>query len=130
MAQTQEALFDRGLQRTFDYTPASAVAAGEIVPFGSGLDRFVGVANAAIAASETGSLDFAGIYRVKKKSGEVFSIGEQVGWDEGNNEAVKHDDAGIDFYLGVCLKAAAGGDDYVLTVINQTRGHEGDSSGV
>jgi predicted RecA/RadA family phage recombinase len=130
MAQTEEALFHNGLQRTAAYTPSSAVAAGQILAFGSGLDRFIAVANCAIAADEAGTVEFAGVYKVKKKSGKAFAFGEQVGWDDGLNQAVDHSDATMDFKLGVCVGDAGATDDYVLTAINQTRGSEGSDSGL
>lgn len=130
MAQEQEALFDKGLQRTFAYTPTGNVATGKIISFGAGLDRFVAVANAAIPANTGGTLEFAGVYKVKKKASTTFEIGEQVGWDEGASQAVNHDDGDLDFNLGVCVGPAAATDDFVLTVINQARGWEGSGSGL
>lgn len=122
MAQTEQALFHKGLQRTLDHTPSGAVAAGAFVFFGTGLNRFVTVANAAIAANSPGTLEFAGVYKVKKKSGATFAIGDMVGWDIGNGEAVVSSDGTLDVELGVCV--GAGTADYVLCVINQARGWE------
>lgn len=122
MAQAQQALFHKGLQRTFDYVPGGNIAAGDFVFFGSGFERFVAVANAAIPSGGDGTLEFAGVYKVKKKTGAVFAIGDKVGWDEALKEAVVSSDPALDVELGICV--GAGNADYVLCVINQARGWE------
>ena len=118
MAQTQDAIYYNGVQQQMDYTPSGAVAAGDLVAFGTGTKRLVGVANVAIAASAKGSLDIRGFYKVKKKSTVTFEAGETVEWDTGNGQAVDAGDGDGDYAIGVAIEAAASGGDYVITALN------------
>jgi predicted RecA/RadA family phage recombinase len=80
MAQTLEAVFKQeGL--TADYTPASAVAAGEVVV----LNSLVAVAKQPIAAGAKGAVALTGTYSFTKKSGDTFAIGAPLYWDDANN---------------------------------------------
>jgi predicted RecA/RadA family phage recombinase len=80
MAQTLEAVFKQEA-RTADYTPVSAVAAGEVVV----LNSLVGVAKVPIAAGVKGAIALTGVYSFKKKSGDTFAVGAPIYWDDGNN---------------------------------------------
>jgi predicted RecA/RadA family phage recombinase len=124
MAQTAEALFHKGSQETMPYVPGSAVDAGDLVFFGSGINRLVSVANAAIAASADGSVAYTGQYKVKKKASSTFAQGVMVGWDVGVGEAVIASSVDLDIELGTCVETAASADDYVVVAINQARGWE------
>lgn len=59
-----------------DYTPSSAVAAGDVVVQGS----LPGFARSPIAANELGSLGVVGVFRVAKANGAI-SAGAAVYWD-------------------------------------------------
>jgi len=99
-----------------DYTPGSAVAAGEVVHVGNGL---VGIANTAISASTLGSLQVEGIAYFRKEAGGgvTFAVGENPGWDETNNRAVAPGSG--EFALnGKVIATAADADDYVLVKLN------------
>ncbi len=63
-----------------DYTPSSAVAAGQVVVQGS----LVGVAPMAIAANALGSLDVDGVFDFSKAQ-EAITAGAAVYWDEDGN---------------------------------------------
>jgi len=64
---------------TVDYTPASAVVAGDVVVQGT----LVGVAHAAIAANALGALHVTGVYDFAKAvtSGSAITAGAKVYWD-------------------------------------------------
>lgn len=128
MAQSVDAIYFHGPQVQMDHTPGADVAAGTMLFFpAANPDALVAVANVALEANKLGAVDTDGIYKVKKKSGAVFSKGEVVGWDTGNSEAVVDGDAAQDLTIGVCYGDAASGDDFVLTRINMARGAEGSS---
>lgn len=63
-----------------DYTPSTAVAAGDIVI----LEGLFGVAKQAIAAGELGALSLVGVYTLPKDVGVGTAIakGVKVYWDE------------------------------------------------
>jgi predicted RecA/RadA family phage recombinase len=120
MAQTQQALFSHGLQEMIDYTPSGSVAAGEVVLFGSGLRRLVGIAVEPMVADRVGELVIAGIFQFKKKANSTFSRGDVVGWDTGNDEAVVSGDGALDAEIALCVEDAAAGDDFVLAKLVQS----------
>lgn len=64
---------------TIDYTPDSAVGAGDVIDLGD----LVGIAVRDIAASEQGALNVVGMFSVDKKSGETWTQGEPLYWDAG-----------------------------------------------
>lgn len=123
MAQTQHALHFHGNQELIDHTPSSALAAGDIVGLGTGHQRLVGVAPSAIDANALGSLDIAGIKKVKAASAITFAAGAKVGWDSDAETAVAAGDGDEDFGLGVAVKAKVNGDDHVLVKINAGMGY-------
>lgn len=105
-----------------DYTPGSAVTAGDVV-FQNDL---AGVAPSDIAASVLGSLQVTGVHRVTKTGGGgiTFAVGDKVYWDDANNLAVRT--PGVGRLLGVCVYAAADADTYVLTYVHPSlNGAEG-----
>ncbi|HAN97144.1 MAG TPA: hypothetical protein DCQ98_06795 [Planctomycetaceae bacterium] len=95
-------------QLNADYTPGSAVSAGEVVSWGNN----VAIATRDIAANTPGSVALpsgTAIYDITKaaSAGVTFALGALVFWDETNNTAtatVTHKGAGI------CVKAAVDAD--------------------
>lgn len=66
----------------------SAIVAGDVVPLASGTSGMCGVAVTDIAASTgTGAIDIAGVFTVTKATGEIFTVGQIVYWDDSNNNA-------------------------------------------
>lgn len=88
-----------------DYTPGSAVAAGDVIVQG----ELVGVARTPIAANALGSLAVDGVFDFAKATGAGTAItaGANVYWDDTNNVATTT--ATGNKLLGKCVKAAADG---------------------
>lgn len=63
-----------------DYTPAAAVAAGDVIEQGN----LLGYAPYAIAADELGSLNVEGVFDIQKAA-EAFAAGDRVYWDNDGN---------------------------------------------
>ena len=59
-----------------DYTPSSAVVAGQVIVLGN----TVGIANVPIAASALGALTVEGLFDVAKATGAI-TVGAAVYWD-------------------------------------------------
>jgi len=118
MAQTIEAIYYQGPAAVRDYTPGSAVDAGEII---KGDDERAYVAVTDIAASVKGAVHSAGVFKVKKGA-IAFADGEPVYWDVSGNTALDADSTieSGDFLIGtVPIGAdALSGDDYVLVDLN------------
>jgi len=89
----------KGLGDRIDYTPSSAVSAGDVVV----MNNLVGVATEDIAANALGSLAVEGVFDFPLESGQAFTLGADVYWDATNQIAT---DA-VAQYLGKCVKAAA-----------------------
>lgn len=127
MAQTQEAL-THAAGEAIDYTPGSALSAGQIVQIkAAGGRSLVGVATTAIATSVQGALQVKGLFKVKTGS-VTFLVGEEVWWDDTNNTAVVAGDANADFYLGIACPLSSGDsttastsgtDDYTVVALNE-----------
>lgn len=66
---------------SIDYTPVGNVADGEVVP----LTGRCGIAVGAIAAGVAGLIRLNGSWRVNMRSGDVYSLGQTVYWDNANN---------------------------------------------
>lgn len=124
MSQAQEALAWGGLQEAIDYTPEADVAAGKVIAFGANLERLFAVARSPITAGRQGSLTIGGLFKFRKKANSEFSVGERIGWDFGNGEAVEAGDAALDAYAGVCTFAAGASDDFVIGKLNAGQGSE------
>ncbi|MBP9032310.1 MAG: DUF2190 family protein [Pseudomonadales bacterium] len=86
-----------------DYTPGSAVAAGDVIVQG----ELVGVARTPIAANALGSLAVDGVFDFAKTTGggTAITAGANVYWDDTNNVATTT--ASGNKLLGKCVKAAA-----------------------
>jgi len=85
-----------------DYTPVSAVAAGEVVVIG----KVCLVANVPIAAGQPGSLQSRGVFDVAKTDGLAIDAGDAVRWNDTTNKATK---TSTDVYFGVAVEAAIAG---------------------
>jgi len=100
-----------------DYTPGSAVAAGDVVVQGD----LIGIAKRPIAANELGSLSVEGVFDVPKATGASTAIaaGASVYWDVADAEAKTDDESGANKLLGKTTKAAADGDATVRVRLTQ-----------
>jgi len=94
-----------------DYTPGSAVAAGEVVVLGD----LVAIAPRAIAANEVGALALEGIWDVPKESGTASgsTAGTVYYWDAGNEVATTDSDSGTNKQIGHSVADADAGDETV-----------------
>ena len=83
-----------------DYTPASAVAVGEVVVLG----KVCLVARTPIAANTLGSLASRGVFDVVKTTPLAYTAGDGVYWNDSANRATK---TSTDVYFGVAVADAA-----------------------
>lgn len=113
-AQTLEGIAHSAGNR-IDYTPGSAVSAGEIITLGTS-SKFAGIATSAIAADAKGSLAIEGVFKIKKGA-IAFAVGAGVEWNESGSTAAV---AGSGYLtLGTCILAAVSGDDFVLCKLSK-----------
>ena len=98
-----------------DYTPGSAVAAGDVIVQG----ELVGVARTPIAANALGSLAVDGVFDFAKATGggTAITAGANVYWDDTNNVATTT--ATGNKLIGKCVKAAADADTTVRVRMSQ-----------
>lgn len=94
-----------------DYTPASAVAAGDVVVIGS----LVGVAPVAIAANKLGSLAIEGVFSMPCATGATGAQGSAISWYAVSG--VAHASTGT--VAGKLAKARAAGDTTVDVILNK-----------
>ena len=93
---------------TLDYTPGSAVTAGDILVVGN----CIAIAPTDIAANATGAVDVEGVFEVPKATGTAWNLGDSVDYDVSATTFGK----GITPATGdvtkaaICAKAAAAGD--------------------
>jgi len=99
-----------------DYTPGSAVTAGNVVVLGS----IVAVSVTDIAANEKGSLAISGLFRVPKITGAI-TVGSKIYWDPAGTpvtgdaaSGAATTTAGALKVMGYATAAAASGDSYVI----------------
>lgn len=103
-----------------DYTPSSAVLAGDVVV----LNGIIGVAADSIAANEKGALQTEGVWRIPKSTG-VITRGLPVFWnatgnpDNGDVGSGAANQLGVGVYMGLAAEAAASGDDFAMVEINR-----------
>ena len=90
---------------TIDYTPAAAVAAGDVVVQG----KLVGIALTDIAAGALGALAVVGVFDLPKASATEFTAGASVYWDATNKLAVTTDGEGANALVGKAVTAAGNG---------------------
>ena len=99
-----------------DYTPDTAVTAGEVRQLPDGR---AGFAPTAIAASAKGALTVDGIVEVAKTASMVMLKGSRVFWDVSENKAnLLPGIAVADFYFGIVQETAASADTTVKVAIN------------
>ena len=96
-----------------NYTPGSAVAAGDVVV----QEDLIGIARTPIAANALGSLAVAGVFDLPKATGESTAIaaGVSVYWDVADSEAKADSESGANKLIGKVVKAA-GDDDATVRV--------------
>lgn len=110
MAQTTSIFRHEG--ESIDYTPGSAVTAGDVVVVS---DDLIGIAKCDIAAGVLGSLAVEGVFDVPKITGAI-SLGDKVHWDADADPVGGTAGSGAaslaagGSYLGVCVSAALSGD--------------------
>lgn len=98
-----------------DYTPGSAVSAGDVVVQG----ELVGVATSAISANVKGAIAVRGVCRFPKDTGSTSAItaGANCYWDAGNEVATTT--AGSNKLIGKAVAAAAASASTVDILLNQ-----------
>lgn len=94
-----------------DYTPASAVSAGDVVVIGS----LVAVAPRPIAANAVGSVAVAGVYSLPCSTGATAAQGSAINWYA--TSGVAHASTGV--AAGKLAKARAAGDTTVDVILNK-----------
>ena len=102
--------------RFFDYTPGSAVTAGDVVEFGN----VPMVAPSDIAANVLGALDSKGIYDVPKITASTFAVGALCYWDNDGDPIVGTAGTGCitsvsasNYLMGIAEIAAGATDQFV-----------------
>lgn len=100
------AYFRSGATQAIDYTPGSAVAAGDVVV----ISNNVYFAPKGIDANALGSLQIGGVWRLPKTSGAgtAISLGVLVYWDA--TYCVVTTTAGSNKKIGVTVNASLNGD--------------------
>jgi predicted RecA/RadA family phage recombinase len=100
-----------------DYTPSSAVAAGQVVVQGD----LIGVAKRPIAANTLGALATEGIFDFPKATGagSGIAVGTTVYWDVADNQAKADSETGANKLLGKVTAAAADADATVRVRMHQ-----------
>jgi len=86
-----------------DYTPASAVTAGQIIVHN---DMLV-VAPDAIAAGVKGAVRHNGVWTFPAIDTAPFDFGVDLYWDESASKLTTDSDSGANLYAGKCAKAKA-----------------------
>jgi predicted RecA/RadA family phage recombinase len=121
MAQTPALLFAEG--DVIDYTPSSAVAAGDVILIGS----IPMIAEKAIAANVKGSLACEGIFKIPQKA-EVFTAGDAVYWDVDGTPVTGDSASGAatgtasaGYLIGTAAETTAVTDTYVKTLLSKVR---------
>lgn len=92
-----------------DYTPSSAIDAGEIIV----QNDLVGIAKLDIPADELGALAVTGIYDVPRGAATAFNPGDEIYWDDdgtseagGTGAAVATSDGGNNPFMGYAVLAS------------------------
>ena len=103
--------------KAIDYTPGSAVSAGDVIVQGD----LIGVAKLDIAASALGALAIDGVFDLPKATGggTAITAGAKVYWDAGDSEAKEDAESGANKYLGKVVAAAADADTTVRVRLEQ-----------
>ena len=97
--------------QSIDYTPGSAVAAGDVIVQG----ELIGVAKVPIPVGHTGALAVEGVFDVAKETdgGVTFATGSLAYWDAANKVAAVGDGGGEFKLLGKVVAPAADADETV-----------------
>jgi predicted RecA/RadA family phage recombinase len=103
---------------TIDYTPTTAITAGEVVQLHDGRAAY---AHGAIAANVKGAVQVCGLVEVAKTTTMVVLPGTKLYWDASANKAhiLHRNDA--DFELGIAADDAASADTTVIVHLNARR---------
>lgn len=96
-----------------DYTPGSAIAAGEVVVQGD----LVGVVARPLAAGELGALLVWGVFDIAKNTNVSYAAGTILYWDDTNN--VVTTTATGNKQIGKAVRAAATADTTVRVRLSQ-----------
>lgn len=117
MAQTPALMYSEG--EVEDYTPSSAVAAGDVILRGA----HPLIAPEAIAANVKGVLAGAGIWKIPQKA-EVFTAGDAVYWDVDGTPVTGEASSGAatgtysaGYLIGRCCETTANTDSYVKVLL-------------
>ena len=91
-----------------DYTPSSAVSAGDVVVQGD----LVGVAKLDIKADALGALAVSGVFDISKATGAgtAIAVGALVHYDEAAKVVTENDASGANKLIGITVKAASDDD--------------------
>lgn len=89
-----------------EHTPASDVAAGQVVVVGT-TPYLVGVADRDIKANALGAIAIRGIYDVASASATTFGAGGKVYWDDSGNLATA---TTTDKFMGFAIKPKINGE--------------------
>ena len=102
---------------SIDYTPGSAVAAGDVVVLGD----LIGISKRPIAANELGALSVDGVFDLPKATGvgTAIAAGAIVYWDVGDSEAKEDSETGANKQLGKTAAAAGDNDATVRVRLSQ-----------
>ena len=100
-----------------DYTPGSAVSAGDVVVQGD----LIGVANLDIEAGKLGALAVAGVIDFPKATGggSALTAGTKAYWDVATQVAQADDESGANKYLGKVVLSATDNDTTVRVRLSQ-----------
>jgi len=103
--------------RYIDYTPGSAVTAGDVIVQGD----LIGIAKGDIAANKPGALAVEGVYDFPKATGvgTGIAVGATVYWDVADVEAKTDSETGANKLLGKTTKAAGDNDATVRVRLSQ-----------
>jgi len=102
---------------SIDYTPSSAVSAGDVVV----QEDLVCVAKLDIEANRLGALAATGVFDFPKATGAGTAIaaGAKVYWDVADGEAKEDDESGANKFIGKTVKAAGDDDTTVRVRLSQ-----------
>ena len=107
-----------------DYTPATDVAAGDVVVQGD----LIGAAKMPIAAGTLGALAVEGVFDFPKGDGQMFA-GDAAYWDEAAQRVVENPDSEANPLLGWVVRDAESDEHTVRVKLDRSpRSYDGGSS--
>ncbi|MBI9017364.1 MAG: DUF2190 family protein [Phycisphaerae bacterium] len=103
--------------KSIDYTPSSAVTAGDVIVLGD----LIGIAAIDIPADQLGALTVAGVFDLPKAVGASTAIaaGAMVYWDSADGKAKTDDETGANKYIGKVVNSAIDADITVRVRLSQ-----------